>query len=101
MNEIVELELVDLAGIESAEAGADPLKQRSQLSLMVGGDQLTSSSTLSLVSRTSRAAGPPHGLKIQLLDRWTQPAVPASAPNRVPCHALLGSVFWRLIEPAG
>jgi hypothetical protein len=48
MNQVVEVELVDLVSVELREAGAHALKQRSQLRLVIGGDQLTRRTTIGL-----------------------------------------------------
>ena len=63
-------------------AGADPPEQSSQLRLMVGGDQLTSSSTLGFVVPTRTGAGGCHGPKLQLVHR-TRPGLPGLVPRGV------------------
>ena len=41
LNHLVQVELIDLAGLELGEAGTHALKQYSQLILVVRGDQLS------------------------------------------------------------
>jgi hypothetical protein len=49
MNHVVDLELIDLAGIELGEAGPHPPEERSYLVSMVRGDQLSGGTTIGLL----------------------------------------------------
>jgi hypothetical protein len=49
MNQVVEVKLVDLTGIQLGEAVADVLQQRPQLLLVVGADEFTRRSALRLL----------------------------------------------------
>ena len=49
MNQVVHVELVDLAGVELGEPGAHVLEQCSQLGLVIGGDQLSRGTTIGLL----------------------------------------------------
>ena len=46
LNHLVQVELIDLAGLELGEAGTHTLKQYSQLILVVRGDQLSGGAAL-------------------------------------------------------
>jgi hypothetical protein len=46
MNQLVEVELVDLGGVELSEASPHVLEQRSQLRLVIGRHQFPCSSTI-------------------------------------------------------
>ena len=48
MNQVIQVELVDLAGVELGEAGAYVLEQCSQLRLLIGGDELPRGTTIGL-----------------------------------------------------
>jgi hypothetical protein len=49
VNHVIQVELIDVAGIELVEAGADVLEQRSQLALVIGGDPLRCCTTLGVL----------------------------------------------------
>jgi hypothetical protein len=49
MNHLVELELIDLTGIELGEASAHLFEQRPQLTLVVGSDELSRGTPLGLL----------------------------------------------------
>ena len=49
VNQVIEVELIDLASIELDEAGAHVLEKRSQLALVIRGDQLPRRTTLGLL----------------------------------------------------
>jgi hypothetical protein len=49
MNQVVQVELVDLAGVELGEPGSRGFEQASQLALVVGGDQPPRGTTIGLV----------------------------------------------------
>jgi hypothetical protein len=49
MNQVVQVELVDLAGLELGEPGSHVFEQGSQLALVVCGDQLPRGTTIGLV----------------------------------------------------
>jgi hypothetical protein len=49
MNQVVHVELIDLAGVELGEPGAHVFEKCSQLALVIGGDQLSRGTTIGLV----------------------------------------------------
>jgi hypothetical protein len=49
MNQVVHVELIDLAGVELGEPGAHVFEKGSQLALVIGGDQLPRGTTIGLV----------------------------------------------------
>jgi hypothetical protein len=49
VNQVIEIKLVDLAGVETDEAGTHVLQQAPQLLLVIGADQLSRCLTLSLI----------------------------------------------------
>ena len=49
MNHVVQVELIDLAGIELGEGGTHALKQYSQLIFVVRADQLTRGAPIGLL----------------------------------------------------
>jgi hypothetical protein len=64
VNEVVEVELVDLAGIELAESGADVFEESPELLVVVCGDDLRKGSPFGLVvatplSTTGRSSAQP------------------------------------------
>ncbi len=62
MNQVVQVEPIDLGGIELGEPGADVLEQCSQLALVIGDNQLPRGRTMGLIPGTTlRVAGPDHG----------------------------------------
>ena len=66
MNHVVQVELIDLAGLEFGEAGTHALKQYSQLILVVRGDQLSRGAAIGLLRRTMlRVASAGHKAKLQ------------------------------------
>ena len=85
MDEVVELELVDRAGVEVGEAIANVLKQRPQLGLVVGGDQLSNGLTVgALFCTASRVVRTGHGQMLRLRSQpgfqgreWPERSLPA------------------------
>jgi hypothetical protein len=66
MNQGVQVELIDLAGVELGEPDPHVFEQRSQLALVVGGDQLSGAATIGLVRfSTLRVVGSDPGRKLQ------------------------------------
>jgi hypothetical protein len=59
MEQVVELELIDLAGIKPGKSRADMLKQQPQLSLVLGSDLFTRHSSVGLRVGESRQCTPP------------------------------------------
>jgi hypothetical protein len=49
VNQVVHVELIDLAGVELGEPGAHVFEKGSQLALVIGGDQLPRGTTIGLV----------------------------------------------------
>jgi len=61
VNEVIEFELVDLAGVELDKSSADVFEQGPELLLVVCGDHLPGGSALPLVVRRRRSPGKRHG----------------------------------------
>lgn len=81
VDEIVELELVDVACVEFGEAVAYSLKQRSEPLLVVGGDELTGGAAACLVAYAPMRIGLGHRPNVQ--PRGRRPSCGSAASGTV------------------
>src|SRR5260370_41331643 len=89
MNQVVEFERVDLASIKLGEANSDILEQRSQLRLVIAGDQLSRGTAIRLgVRKTLRVSRRRHrhdATTATPSSGWrSQPPRPCAAARRPP-----------------